>query len=598
MAENRHKKRRFTSLRLTTRALSSQRQNPRLILASLRPDQHESFVHDVQQSKRLKLPASAFADPRWWTALLLLVLNDWWFKGSLLMPSFLTGILSDFAGLLVAPSLFAWMLGLKSSRGWLAAHLVVGGVFAGLECSPSFETWVEWSTAKIGFPWNLTADAWDLLALTSLALSWHCFVRSDSETFVRRLQSSSLLTLFWPRRALASIPAQMRTFAAAALGALACGASALAGSDSGRGSGYLSGQVFIYNNTDRSQEIALHYFRPDLQYDCSVLESAPQMLLQDELFGPAQVEFIEPETLYALSIDASAFDSRCAAAQVRLDQEVYRVFWTDRKPSVEAPFLATKFDASDIGALVLNDSEQGIVTLGDPGDLLIQRLTPSTQSDESCASVTTSTSLGWDLAIEGSMARLDAIAKGEDQCLGLDLHVLDGAAAESDVRYYLCLSPEAFPFNVGDILQFSTTSTSAPGTEGVVAALLVRPIPDDGRQVVISRGQAIAAPDGFSFAISAIDTCGFVFNQTCARSARPLQIVASLESQSATLRGEQRVAYFTRSDGTIARIEVAQLDETASTLDSCTLAAGAPRAGRNVEVVTTIDPPVQRKVHP
>src|SRR5690606_18514082 len=52
------------------------------------------------------------------SALGLLLLNDWWLKGAQIAPAWLTGKLSDFCGLLVAPVALLLLLG--RFRGWLA----------------------------------------------------------------------------------------------------------------------------------------------------------------------------------------------------------------------------------------------------------------------------------------------------------------------------------------------------------------------------------------------------------------------------------------------------------------------------------------------
>src|SRR5690606_7865931 len=69
-------------------------------------------------------PARALLTPTWIGALLLLVANDHWLKGSGMVPGVLTGKLSDFAGMLVAPTLLAALLsplpGVRTRRALLA----------------------------------------------------------------------------------------------------------------------------------------------------------------------------------------------------------------------------------------------------------------------------------------------------------------------------------------------------------------------------------------------------------------------------------------------------------------------------------------------
>src|SRR5690606_32074323 len=112
----------------------------------------------------------------WLGALALLVANDHWLKGADLLPGGLTGKLSDFAGMLVAPTLLAALLRVRTTRGLLACHLAVGAVFAGIQVSSGFAQL--WSAAMglLGHPWVITCDLTDLLALPFLWVSWRVLI--------------------------------------------------------------------------------------------------------------------------------------------------------------------------------------------------------------------------------------------------------------------------------------------------------------------------------------------------------------------------------------------------------------------------------------
>ncbi len=130
--------------------------------------------------------ANAFSDPmRKFTrplpvaAVLLLVVNDHVLKGSRLVPSVLTGKISDFAGLFFFPILFACLLRAilearpgaaprTEARGRLpeVAVLLTGLVFVTLKLSPSASAWASrfWGV--------VVPDPTDLVALPSLALAY------------------------------------------------------------------------------------------------------------------------------------------------------------------------------------------------------------------------------------------------------------------------------------------------------------------------------------------------------------------------------------------------------------------------------------------
>jgi len=99
-------------------------------------------------------PERALLHPAWIASLALLVANDHLFKGSGILPALVTGKLSDFAGMLVAPALLATLLRVRTTRGVLAAHIAVGFVFSLLEVSPvaarrTSATWVETGSAVV-----------------------------------------------------------------------------------------------------------------------------------------------------------------------------------------------------------------------------------------------------------------------------------------------------------------------------------------------------------------------------------------------------------------------------------------------------------------
>src|SRR5688572_15378792 len=78
---------------------------------------------------RFGLPAA------WWLALAVLALNDHVLKGSGLLPGVLTGKLSDFAGLIVAPLLLCALLGVRTDRARALAFAAVIAPFVAIKTS-------------------------------------------------------------------------------------------------------------------------------------------------------------------------------------------------------------------------------------------------------------------------------------------------------------------------------------------------------------------------------------------------------------------------------------------------------------------------------
>lgn len=152
----------------------------------------------VVDGAAMQRPAIALLHPAALVALVALMVNDHVFKAA--WPGFVTGKLSDVAGLVVAPLAIvaAWEVMLWGLGRWrgprarpLAVAIVAVGVgFAAIQVSPpAVEAWrwglglLQWPLRALGtvasgqvpgapLPVAATPDLTDLLALPALALSW------------------------------------------------------------------------------------------------------------------------------------------------------------------------------------------------------------------------------------------------------------------------------------------------------------------------------------------------------------------------------------------------------------------------------------------
>src|SRR4051812_25303572 len=69
----------------------------------------------------------------WWSGLVVLVVNDHLLKGAGVLPGWVTGKLSDFAGLIVAPLLVVVLVRARTARARAAALAVVAAPFCAIK---------------------------------------------------------------------------------------------------------------------------------------------------------------------------------------------------------------------------------------------------------------------------------------------------------------------------------------------------------------------------------------------------------------------------------------------------------------------------------
>jgi hypothetical protein len=249
---------------------------------------------------------SGLRHPLWWGALLVLVVNDHLLKGAGVLPGWLTGKLSDVAGLIVAPVLLAALLG-AGRRARLVAMAAVGGVFTAIKLSAAAAWAACQLTAAFGVPWQIWCDATDLLALPVLGVAWligarPCHAPSNARP---RLERAGVL-----------------------LGGLACMATSQAYTE-------LRTAVFLENRTYFEQRVEI-YRAPVL--DCTTLGD-PRAALDASQFTFEACHLIEPYQRMPLDRDAWSPGSgepqpprapRCDAVIVSTaGLEPTLIFWND-----------------------------------------------------------------------------------------------------------------------------------------------------------------------------------------------------------------------------------------------------------------------------
>jgi hypothetical protein len=257
---------------------------------------------------------AALRSPMFGAALSVLVLNDHWLKSAGLLPGWLTGKLSDFAGLIVAPILVVTLARARARHWRLACWALVAASFAALKLCPAAARGVEHFSRWVGFGWRIWSDPTDVIALSVLPLGW--WVLHSSVAPARTAHHR-----WWLERM------------AAIVAMLACVATS-------RAFYMLETSVAIVNTTHAAVE--LQVFRPSTALDCDAVVTDPDASLTAGDFAFESCTTLEPLEPVPLDLDWSAHgDSKprmppagseraCDAVLLRapgLDDTV--LFWND-----------------------------------------------------------------------------------------------------------------------------------------------------------------------------------------------------------------------------------------------------------------------------
>ena len=455
----------------------------------------------------------AFAHPLWWGALGLLALNDHVLKGSGLLPGSWTGKLSDFAGVVVAPPLLAWLFG---ARRRYSAALAAGLVAAGLctiDLVPAASRALEQALAALGLPSRLWPDPSDLWALALLPLGF-----ALSRVPVDRADRAGRgWALAW-RRAWQR-PLVQRT--AIALGACACLATA---GDEDDGDGRTDVPE-VENKTDSTVVFVLA--ATEGAGGCALYRNDRIGALTRPAFGTGRVVTLEAGERTRLTTGDDPL--ACGAASLRLaDGNEAFVFWRDLE-KVES-FVSPNDDRR---------VARRVVIAGKPNRWELEVGTELARFDvddeppaPSCPELAAQPSLEFSaLADAQGFFQLSEIRTAMDGCFELDWFAPAGDTEVDTQR--LCVPDWAFPFEQGETL---VVTQEIGGDEGRV--LHVGRL-EDGEletELVVWNGVAAAAGSRVS-KIEPVDCVGAI--SECGAYVRPIEL--SVRGHDETLRSGDEV---------------------------------------------------------
>ncbi len=524
----------------------------------------------------------ALLHPVFLGALALLVVNDHVLKGSGLAPGWLTGKLSDFAGLVVAPVVLATLVRARSQRALAFVHGAVALGFALTEISQPVADLVTGALGALGLRSAMRADLGDLVALAILPLPF-ALLRAASPGVIAAEgvrasgRGDSSLSRVAPR-----VSFGLAMFACIGSPQPAPPASPM----------WIT-SAYLVNRTSTERNVRLSWVGASL--DCARLSEmdAPSLTraIDPSVLGDAVTFRLQPgETVPIEEITARAGVAATGAS-------------ADAGPTSDA---GTPSGATSVCEVVLLRSEGLLDTLVFIGDRTSTFAVPSSlagqpnSAPDEAVELRAAPDAAWNIGIalrsatlaahpepttcgperasiatsfDGRSAarRIASVEVGVDGCLDVTLEAATTLALE-DV--FLCGVPrDMFPFDVDDQVM------AAPAADGFA---ILDPAPN-GRRIAVHRGTRSVNDGAFVLTLSSPEACNGVL-LACGGFVEP-----SAVTLAPAIAGDDLSGIVTRTDalGRRVRILVGRAENVVVGPSRCDPDRAA--AGPHVSMVVTYD---------
>jgi hypothetical protein len=422
-------------------------------------------------------PIRAVFHPMWLLALAILVVNDHALKYTHDISPWVTGKLSDFAGLIVAPLVLAIVFRVQTHRGFKAAHVAIGVGFSAINLFPVFAHSFEALMSHTPFPWHITVDPSDLIALPMLLISYSTLTPSmEVETTMRPLAEKALL----------------------AASGIACMATSPPPSPNPRTPSprFMSGIAAIENHTGQDRIIRIRSVRKEIALDCNALLTNPKEFLNEETFDKATAWSLP--TGGAIPITTEGTSSSCAAFLV--DAEGLRATLLYFPQPQQSSSLRDQAGASPADRAMKLVPTNGRLELTDHSSIQGPLVPNAIPTEGTCVIPDEATDIGWDISATGSFT----IAKttlSPDGCYAIEY--------KEKTRDYVCVPPGAMPFVPGEKVNIEV-------------------LDDEVLFVSIGKTMTITRSGKLGTGLSFLPTEGCTGQQvSCGSSALPLKVVLS-----------------------------------------------------------------------
>lgn len=399
-----------------------------------------SSLHENSQKAR-----RALIHPVWLGALALLIVNDHVLKGSGHLPSLITGKLSDFAGLLVAPALLCALLTLRSPRAWIWAHIATGAVFSAINLFPWAAHAIEALTRLTPFPWHVTVDPSDLMALPSLLLSYHLFFGPKTKTLREMPLAERVLAMTGAVACMATSPAEP---------------APCTGEFCDQGTAFEQASLVLSNRTDSQRVVRIRPLKSSVSVDCTKMLADPTATLSRELFESAQSWILEPGRAVPLHVP-----DNCAAYLVDADGMTPKLLaWSQLQfPETQ---LATTINGENPDRTIqmsLSDTT-GALTLSEHSAVFDAPPLEHSGASPACAVPDALTGLEWTVPPIDAV-EIKSIESSPDGC-----HAIQYGTPNGNQSFFVCVPDGAMPFQVGESITAATFTPigaiDTPETQG------------------------------------------------------------------------------------------------------------------------------------
>lgn len=288
-------------------------------------------------------PLRCLRHPLWLGALLLLVVNDHILKAA--MPGWLTGKLSDFAGPVVAAVLLAVLVRVRTRRGWILSHMVVGLGFGAINLFPVVARWLETAMAYTPLPWSITVDPTDLIGLVMLPISFSILGKvasTQTGTGVAWRRMSQRLVI-----AVSAMACMATSYRDPCFESGTCEPPPCTDCETQRGA------IAVGNDTSAARLVRVRPLKSGVEIDCIAVLADPGRALSRELFDAASTWLLDPSRALALSNgvgDCTAYlieTEGMPATVLAWNRSMFPEGWVSSSTEDRLPSLALIYQAGD-----------------------------------------------------------------------------------------------------------------------------------------------------------------------------------------------------------------------------------------------------------